>query len=147
MVQLPRIQFRVLFIRIEQTPGHKMLLLCLYTTMEIIEKQAFSGIFRGKKRQKNNNNYLIKLGNITTNGIRHPYVVPWYIFALIICRRMLFLKNMQKRAQKLKNQLTGRHRCVILFRRDEIRSFFCAVNQLTKRYEFNIREVKLCVPG
>ena len=147
MVQLPRNQFRVLFIRIEQTPGHKMLLLCLYTTMEAAENQAFSKEKGLKKPQKNNNNYLKKLGNITTKIFLYLYMVQKADIIRIICRKMRFAKISQKRPQNMKNQLTFRHRCVILFRRDEIRSFFCAVKTVHKRYEYNFREVKICVPG
>jgi hypothetical protein len=52
-----------------------MLLLCLYTTPETPEMQAFSAKKRPEKGIKNNNNYFIKLGNITTSMGKKPYMV------------------------------------------------------------------------
>ena len=86
MDRLPRNQFRVLFIRIEQTPGHKMLLLCLYTTTEIVETQVISRAKRVKKHLKNNNNYLLKLCIITVRSHIYLYVVPVFGISTIICR-------------------------------------------------------------
>ena len=108
-----------------------MLLLCLYTTPETTEMQAFSAKKRPKKGIKNNNNYFIKLGNITTKRGHKPYMV------FIICKfNMIWHRSFI--AGNIKNPLTLRGCCGILFRRDEFRSFFCAIRETY--------EVKTCVP-
>jgi len=62
-----------------------MLLLCLYSTTETIGNQAVLREKTPKKRQKNNNNYLMKLGNFTIKLKRQQDIVLHFTSNIIIC--------------------------------------------------------------